>query len=170
MYRNNIIYINTLQFNGVSCMESVMEEQTTDLNRYCYLGERKIMSDLISRKDALKPFCTAPDGTPIPEVDCDNFPVAFSVEFIKKHLLSLPSADAEWIPCSERLPDAEYGEGDSMLCCTESGLMYILYWNGGNWCASTGEPYHWVNHKTGWHDKVIAWMPLPKPYREDGEA
>ena len=41
---------------------------------------------------------------------------------------------------------------------------------GGNWCASTGEPYHWVNHKTGWHDKVIAWMPLPKPYREDGEA
>ena len=64
-----------------------------------------------------------------------------------------------WIPCSERLPDAEYGEGDSMLCCTESGLMYILYWNGGNWCASTGEPYHWVNHKTGWHDKVIAWMP-----------
>lgn len=76
--------------------------------------------------------------------------------------LTLPaSAEAVqgWIPCSERLPDAEYGEGDSMLCCTESGLMYILYWNGGNWCASTGEPYHGVNHKTGWHDKVIAWMP-----------
>lgn len=51
------------------------------------------MSDLISRQDALKPFCIAPDGTRIPEVDCDNFPVEFSVEFIKKHLLSLPSAD-----------------------------------------------------------------------------
>ena len=49
-------------------------------------------SDLISRQDALKPFCIAPDGTRIPEVDCDNFPVEFSVEFIKKHLLSLPSA------------------------------------------------------------------------------
>ena len=48
--------------------------------------------DLISRQDALKPFCVAPDGTRIPEVDCDNFPVEFSVEFIKKHLLSLPSA------------------------------------------------------------------------------
>ena len=57
------------------------------------------MSDLISREDAIKPFCTAPDGTRIPEVDCDNFPVEFSVEFIKKHLLSLPSADrpsGEW--------------------------------------------------------------------------
>ena len=74
------------------------------------------------------------------------------------------------VPVSEGLPDAEYGEGDSMLCCTESGLMYILYWNGGNWCASTGEPYHWVNHKTGWHDKVTAWMPLPEPYREESEV
>ena len=51
-------------------------------------------ADLISRQDALKPFCTAPDGTQIPEVDCDNYPVEFSVEFIKKHLLSLPSAEA----------------------------------------------------------------------------
>lgn len=70
-----------------------------------------------------------------------------------------------WIPVSERLPDAEYGEGDSVLCCTESGLMYILYWNGGNWCVPTGEPHHWVNHKTGWRDKVIAWQPLPEPYK-----
>ena len=50
-------------------------------------------TDLISRQDALKPFCIAPDGTLIPEVDCDNFPTEFSVTFIKKHLLSLPSAD-----------------------------------------------------------------------------
>lgn len=57
-------------------------------------------TDLISRADALKPFCIAPDGTRIPEVDCDNFPVEFSVEFIKKHLMSLPSAEqktGEWI-------------------------------------------------------------------------
>ena len=60
----------------------------------------KTDGDTISRQDALKPFCIAPDGTRIPEVDCDNFPVEFSVEFIKKHLLSLPSADrptGEWV-------------------------------------------------------------------------
>ena len=59
--------------------------------------QAKTDGDLISRQDALKPFCIAPDGTRIPEVDCDNFPVEFSVEFIKKHLLSLPSAE----PCDK---------------------------------------------------------------------
>ena len=51
--------------------------------------------DTISRRDALKPFCVAPDGTRIPEVDCDNFPVEFSVKFIKKYLRSLPSVQPE---------------------------------------------------------------------------
>ena len=55
--------------------------------------QAKTYGDLISRQDALKPFCIAPDGTRIPEVDCDNFPVEFDVKFIKKHLLSLPSAE-----------------------------------------------------------------------------
>lgn len=41
MYCSDIIYIDTLQFNGVNCMEGVMEGQTTDPNGYCYLGERK---------------------------------------------------------------------------------------------------------------------------------
>lgn len=159
MYRSNIIYIDTLQFNGVSCMESVMEEQTTDLNRYCYLGERKIMSDLISRKDALKPFCTAPDGTPIPEVDCDNFPVAFSVEFIKKHLLSLPSADAEWIPCSERLPE----EGEKVLAST-TNTVFTQVFKGTH---GTSDSWWWNNNTI---KTIYAWMPLPEPYREDGEA
>lgn len=47
-------------------------------------------TDLISRADALKPFCIAPDGTRIPEVDCDNFPVEFNVEFIKKTFVVAP--------------------------------------------------------------------------------
>ena len=94
------------------------------------------------------------------------------IEKIKTIIKNAPTAspEAKWIPCSERLPDAKYGKGDSVLCCTETGLMYILYWNGGNWCVPTGKPHEWVNHKTGWHDKVIAWMPLPKPYREDDKA
>lgn len=94
--------------------------------------------------------------------------------FDKANQIILEALSAEtvqgWIPVSEGLPSAEYGEGDSVLCCTESGLMYILYWNGGNWCVPTGEPYQWINYETGWHDKVIAWMPLPEPYREDDEA
>lgn len=100
--------------------------------------------DLIYRDDALKPFCVAPDGTRIPEVDCDNFPVEFSVEFIKKHLLSLPSADTEWIPCSESQPaEADRPTGE---------------WKGYNadnpdWLRKDGTPIFLVCDKC--HDMVL---------------
>lgn len=118
---------------------------------------------LIKREDALKPFCTAPDGTRIPEVNCDNFPVEFSVEFIKKHLLSLSSAEAEWIPCSERLPMM----GEYVLTYRPTmGMSMIVDAYDGYYGEDDNEWYE------GWiygGDKVLAWMPLPKPYREDGE-
>ena len=71
------------------CEHFITKKEVDDIVRN--MGKIGQTSDLIRRQDALKPFCVAPDGTRIPEVDCDNFPVEFSVEFIKKHLLSLPS-------------------------------------------------------------------------------
>lgn len=108
------------------------------------------MSDLISRQDALKPFCVAPDGTRIPEVDCDNFPIEFSVKFIKKHLMSLPSADTEWIPVSKRLPE----KYTYTLWCASSGYVRSDYFNGEFWEDAKKYCY-----------EVIAWMPLPEPYK-----
>lgn len=75
------------------CEHFITKREVDDIVRN--MGKIGQTSDLISRQDAIKPFCVAPDGTRIPEVDCDNFPVAFSVEFIKKHLLSLPSAEPQ---------------------------------------------------------------------------
>ena len=75
--------------------------------------------DLISRADALKPFYIAPDGTRIPEVDCDNFPVEFSVEFIKKHLMSLPSTDkptGKWIKAKGVMPPEFHGHHFCSKC------------------------------------------------------
>ena len=85
--------------------------------------------------------------------------------------MRLPSADVveaerpkgEWIPCEERLPEAEYGESDIVLAYTEDGLYRILYFDGGNWCYPTGECFEHAIHP------VIAWMPLPEPYHS-GEA
>ena len=69
-----------------------------------------------------------------------------------------------WIPVSERLPEAEYGESGSVLVCFENETQDVLYFDGSNWRYPTGEIYVSINHKNGWHNKVIAWMPLPKPY------
>lgn len=72
----------------------------------------------------------------------------------------------QWIPCSERLPFAEFGESDYVLTTcgyrdvkdTSVRWIRLLYFNGGNWCYPTGETYE---------QKVYAWMPLPEPYGEE---
>ena len=75
-----------------------------------------------------------------------------------------------WIPCSERLPFAEYGESENVLATCghrdgeDTSVRWIntLYFNGGNWCYPTGETYD---------QKVYAWMPLPKPWKgEEDDA
>lgn len=71
--------------------------------------------------------------------------------------------EPHWIKCSERLPLAECGESDKVLATcghhNDTSVRWIreLYFNGGNWCYPTGEPYAL---------KVYAWMPLPEPFRE----
>lgn len=77
---------------------------------------------------------------------------------------ALPPAEPQWIPCSERLPYAEYGESDTVLTTcgyrdvedTSVRWIRLLYFNGGNWCYPTGETYE---------AKVYAWMSFPEPYQ-----
>lgn len=106
------------------------------------------MSDLISREDALKELnkeyrCTDKSD------DLDGLETAIKI------IEALPSAEAEWIPCSESLPK-EYAQ---YLVCLESGECYVYWLEDSDWARGMAE-------KEG----ILAWMPLPKPYRKDGEA
>lgn len=79
---------------------------------------------------------------------------------VRRALENIP----HWIPVTERLPYAEYGESDNVLATCgyrdveDGSIRWIktLYFNGGNWCYPTGETYL---------EKVYAWMPLPEPYK-----
>lgn len=82
-----------------------------------------------------------------------------------------------WIPCSERLPDDGY---DRFYMCTvenheEDPPMFCQYEEGygfGFW------NYIYDEHTLGFvdsefktneelgYEKVVAWMPLPEPYKE----
>lgn len=68
------------------------------------------------------------------------------------------SAEAEWIPCSERLPKAR-----------ESVLLSTKEWTGeGCYWETTKNHVIWKGYRWNaiyWDDEVIAWMPLPKPYK-----
>ena len=80
---------------------------------------------------------------------------------------TLPSAQPElrWIPCSERQPD----KGDDYLVTLwDDGRTWveIALWNetfGGRWQAVL---YNDVDYSD--ISNVIAWMPLPEPYRPEG--
>ena len=63
----------------------------------------------------------------------------------------------QWIPCSERLPE-EQGQyyvsgGNKVWICD-----FLIFSNSkGGWCNNVSNPV------------VEAWMPLPEPYKKEGE-
>lgn len=68
-----------------------------------------------------------------------------------------------WIPCSERLPDES---GYYLTTIQDGEVCYV----SKNWFAHTGDYYL---GKSEWRElcdgeEVIAWMPLPEPYRVEG--
>lgn len=82
-------------------------------------------------------------------------------EIIRKHMADAPENDG-WIPVEERLPE----EDESVLCCSDDERMMIgvlhkeYYIDFG---IAVAENYNQIMHD------VIAWQPLPEPYRPEGE-
>lgn len=65
----------------------------------------------------------------------------------------------DWIPVNERLPEEE----TSVLICNRKGEIEIS--QGGRFDNGT-----WEWYTSGWRfGEVIAWMPLPEPYKGDVE-
>lgn len=70
-----------------------------------------------------------------------------------------------WIPCKERLPE----EGQSVLVTVNSKkrVVHEAVYTGQNkrnhavWSC----PFEY-DFKAYWDTEVVAWMPLPKPYKE----
>ena len=69
-----------------------------------------------------------------------------------------PQAD-KWIPCSERLPEPY----EKVLVCEENGEIHLcryrdnvnrFFYDGSDWDIKLSE--------------VIAWQPLPQPYKKEG--
>ena len=74
---------------------------------------------------------------------------------VKKVIDNQPTI-GRWIPCSERLPK----EGENVLVCLENKTYDIAFYSTKDcsWLSSLDE---WCYSRS-----VIAWMPLPEPYKE----
>ena len=62
-----------------------------------------------------------------------------------------------WIPCKERLPETFEPKAKAYLTTNEDGMIGVSYYHHG-----------WSNGYESVFD-VIAWQPLPEPYREEQE-
>lgn len=104
---------------------------------------------------------TREDGTLDDDISC----ILEEVESVDAKYTNVPG---KWIPCSERIPEEPKENPVFDGKCLEVYLVTTKYgssdqdkvypcrafWNG-------------INFTDGWHIlDVIAWMPLPKPYRE----
>lgn len=130
------------------------------------------MKDMIYREDAVEAVC----GVVIDEFDVSP---TGGYEVAEKALSALPSAEAvqRWIPFTRRpmteeeqkdypnctfmfdcvLPD----DGDEILVSSRRFVWMDVFCNDIDGCyLDSGDDI----------DEDMAWMPLPKPYREDGEA
>lgn len=111
------------------------------------------MDDLISRQSAIDAV----------RKGCQEWLGIF--QRCEENIKALPSTQPEqrWIPCSERLPEnVEAGEEYPLVIfCTDkrSYFGFYEYYRGGQWWNYTADEDYLV-------EGVIAWMPLPEPYRE----
>lgn len=90
------------------------------------------------------------------------------LDFAVGHLKTMPSVQSgpQWISCSERLPnDADYKEysafsGGVVWYFTDKGEMGLGY------CYTSIKEWETIDEWSP-YGKVIAWMPLPEPYKEN---
>ena len=121
----------------------------------------KTEDDVIKRQDAIKTVCRTRCGDKAKGCPAHSCPVIEEFD-------ALPSAEAEWIPCSERLPNTNgiyivtRRRSDGFEC---RNLTDACYFDG----TSTWHDDTRVNHGRKYLTDVLAWMPLPEPYRGDGE-
>lgn len=123
---------------------------------------KKMTDDTISRAAAIDAFLTE-----LTKRERKNFLHTWStVEvkyFVADMLEKLPSEQPGWIPTSERLPKPNEYENNVRqyyLIQNEYGDMMVCSWHGGFWTQ--------MYRNTHVEDKVVAWMPLPAPYRREG--
>ena len=118
------------------------------------------MSDLISRQAAIDALRTCYDTE---TVTMDNGDEYINYDDAVGEIEQLPSAQPEpqWIPITEKLPDFD----KCVLATTSWGTITIAErWKDTkgeeNWFVSEGE----CNAE---RDDIVAWKPLPEPYKED---
>ena len=121
------------------------------------LDSRELIAEMIEKAPTIKEIST--------KIPIDVFEKLISQE-----------PKTEWIPVSERLPEVMDGSNgecsdDVLICVADDEQITISTGFYGYYPKSISNQGWWSMWAYGCHQldskyKVIAWMPLPKPYEE----
>ena len=108
-------------------------------------------TDLIDRIKAL------PTAQPERCLDCIN---------LNKTQMLIPQPEPHWIPCSERLPEKAYGQ---YWVCTDTEYQCQCRWTDDVYGLGSSGEWAWKIFDIPQYSHVVAWMPLPSPYKGEQE-
>ena len=86
--------------------------------------------------------------------DLENYNIPFN-EAINSVIYYQPTVN-QWIDVNDRLPE----DSEDVLICSQWGTIDIGWYCKGEWVSE---------HITYDYDNIIAWMPLPEPYKKEVE-
>lgn len=107
------------------------------------------MSDLISRDDAKRILDSI-----------DTFCAGWR-DYAMKQIDDLPS-EPRWISVGERLPKEEKMH---YWVCTDTGYQCQCRWTNDVYGLGASDRWEWKIFDIPQYQKVVAWMPLPEPWK-----
>lgn len=150
--------------NGIKhgCWSPNKKQELVDRLAMYENREELLMSELEKEADKANDMISVCERELCQYYDGYEDGVSKAIEIVKVGIADAEDANdanvpGKWIPCSERLPEKPVvGEDCYLIQAQYVEQPFVAYWDGRNW---TDECYEIAKH-------VIAWMPLPEPYRE----
>lgn len=111
-----------------------------------------------------------------PCTDCEEYDLARNhcpkfCKVIKETVKEIEENKSGWIPCSERLPDNSEHDWVLAQVQEDNGYLWIprvmeYRESKDDWYMNDGVNSGWMKEMHGDAFKVIAWQPLPQPFKK----
>lgn len=119
--------------------------------------------DLISRQAALDALGEEPEVW----VEKDQYAIGLNNQWNSDRdaILAVPSEEPRWIPVECKPPK----ERNHYWVCTDTGYQCECRWTNNVYGLGDSDEWGWSIFDIPHYTKVVAYMPLPEPYRMEGD-